>query len=118
MDDFDFWSHEWSTHGTCWLSVKTTPLDYFKQGLAWQNAKNITKILLDNGITFNTQYAKTNVLQILSFDMYGKNVELQCTNGKYVDAIMSCWDYEGVNPIDCPNDFNQCDTQIIFYDKI
>jgi len=112
-DDFDFWSHEWSTHGTCWFTQ--TPLSYFQTGLQYHEKYNITTVLIDNNIKLNTKYQSTQILSIFK-TAFGVQLSLDCTSSQYIDQIMMCFDWNG-NKINCPSALNSgsCSTQVIFY---
>ena len=111
-DNFDFWSHEWSKHGTCW---KLDPHDFFKQGLAWHSDNDIPGILRSNGVKQDASPSKSSIESLLAKNMYGTSVHVTCENGgKFVNQIVTCFDWNG-DPLDCLGPLSSaCPDQIVF----
>ncbi|EFA82171.1 ribonuclease T2 [Heterostelium album PN500] len=98
----DFWTHEWSKHGTCSLTGPITNIhDYFAAGLKVYNAYNISSSLADHGIVpSNTQsYSITSITNAL-INSLGNTPLLQCQNGQ-LSTVALCITKD-LELMDCP----------------
>jgi ribonuclease T2 len=112
----DFWSHEWSKHGTCAAlqdNLLSSQEKFFNTTLALRTNLNaegaLTKagIVPSNSKTYATSAISTAIGQ-------GNSVIVQCT-GSYLAAVEICYD-SNLNRIDCsPNaGTTNCPTNIYY----
>lgn len=75
-----FWSHEWTKHGTCaaQLPAFSSPLRYFGKGLEWmQGSYNMLTVLNSAGIIPGRKYYVQDILGGVK-DVLGKNPQVIC----------------------------------------
>ena len=99
--DYDtFWTHEWEKHGTC---SGLSQYDYFNYA---------TKLIQSFGTPSAYTQAATNGGSIDADDLrdaFGgpTMASLQCTSGKYINGVYTCWSTVDGVPTDqvvCPSD--------------
>ncbi|CAH0555662.1 unnamed protein product [Brassicogethes aeneus] len=106
LDNPSFWSHEWTKHGTCAISLEklATPLNYFNTGIELRQKHNISKILMEANITAGTD----QVYDIKDIRKAFKNVpRLKCVDGNIAE-IGICMN-KSFNSIDCIQKKSNCD---------
>ncbi len=104
----DFWSHEWSKHGTCAAlqdALVGSQEKFFNQTLALRAQLGAEAALSAKGIIpSNSQsYAAADVASAIG---QGFDVVLACDNA-YLNSIEICYD-QGLNRIDCDASQSNC----------
>eukprot|EP01133_Synstelium_polycarpum_P016154 gene16154-19222_t len=99
----DFWTHEWSKHGTCSLTGPITDEhDYFSSALKLYSSFNITDSLVTHGI-FPSNSGSVSVPAINSSlkASFGGVPLLQCSGGE-LSTVAICITKETLEVMDCP----------------
>jgi len=103
-DSTPFWSHEWEKHGTCSNMDQHT---YFAAALQFKARFNLTRILLDAGITPSDEktYFLSSILDAIT-EATGSKPSIGCNKGvageMQLFEVYQCVDRTGTRPVDCP----------------
>lgn len=114
-EDDQFWSHEWSKHGTCSTPVAKTQLDYFSKTLNTFKTVNLLSMLTDASIVPGSSYSSSDVLSAL-----GGRAIIGCKSGK-LSEVAFCLDKDDLSVISCDGtvmknvgEFNDCSGTISY----
>eukprot|EP01083_Nonionella_stella_P281844 959204_1 len=112
--NFEFWSHEWAKHGTCWHYVNVT--QYFEYALSWikNDYNNIENILATDNIYPSSKqtYSLSQVTESISMGLNQK-VVLRCIAKRFISEFWVCRDWFG-DKIDCPDVLpSNCDDTVV-----
>eukprot|EP01132_Coremiostelium_polycephalum_P004612 gene4612-5761_t len=100
----DFWTHEWSKHGTCSITGPITDIhSYFSSGLKLYSTYNITKGLEENNIypSSSNTYAANRIVSALTSN-FGATPAMQCQGGN-LSTVAVCITKDTLEIMDCPN---------------
>ncbi|KYQ89874.1 ribonuclease T2 [Tieghemostelium lacteum] len=99
----DFWTHEWSKHGTCSITGPiTNQHSYFQTGLSLYDKFNITQAFEQKDIypsSYKT-YSPDDMIDAID-SVYGGKPALQCQSGD-LSTIAVCIDKDTLDIMDCP----------------
>ncbi|CAH0555660.1 unnamed protein product [Brassicogethes aeneus] len=116
-DEYSFWKHEWSKHGTCaaQLEALDSALKYFEKGLELNTNYNLTSIFLDSNIVPGNSYSLKQYTKAVE-SVTGAKSTVRCASkgSARVQEIRICFDKK-FNVIDCFEDSN-CHTKSINYE--
>jgi ribonuclease T2 len=99
MDGDDFWTHEWSRHGTCATSVFPTQHDFFSATLSLRDKYDVEGILSASGITPGGTYNTRDVSDAVVATT-GYAPAITCKNSDLWE-IWICLD-KSLSPVECP----------------
>jgi ribonuclease T2 len=110
--DNEFWSYEWSKHGTCALSLFPDESAYFGAALALNGQYDINAALAGGGIdplTATGIQLQSQLLPILQ-DAWGVAPQVICLSGD-VFEVRLCISPEDLTAIDCPRPGGSCSSR-------
>lgn len=83
--DEEFWSRQWIKHGSCSLNLFKTELEYFKQGLKWNEELPLGQILRSkNVLPSNDKVYKYKQFYDNIRDVIGRTPHLKCHSYKVI----------------------------------
>ena len=107
QSDEDFWTHEWTKHGTCFKDGEQ-PEDFFTTVLNLQADYDPLNILTEAG------HQPDNDAKIQLTDLYAAfdyDVDITCykKSGKvYLQTLEQCFNPD-LTPVNCPRKSNDCE---------
>ena len=107
QSDVDFWTHEWTKHGTCFKEGEQ-PEEFFTTVLNLQAQYDPMSMLDDAG------HQPDNDTKIYMSDLYGAfkydiNVTCYSKGGKnYLQTVEQCFNPD-LTPVNCPRKSNDCE---------
>ncbi|KAL6768824.1 hypothetical protein ACKKBG_A16360 [Auxenochlorella protothecoides x Auxenochlorella symbiontica] len=99
----EFWSYEWSKHGTCSLTLLTTQAEYFGAAVNLNTKYEINEALLNAGINPRTAGGgpRQRLLDVLT-SAFGEAPVLRCNQqGNVLEEIWQCFDTD-LQIMPCP----------------
>lgn len=111
----DFWSHEWSKHGTCSSPSITSQLDYFSTALTLRAKYDVVAALKAAGYSpSNTRGFTLSAFQNATKSAFGFESVLSCDSSGNIEEIDTCFDKD-LNIMACPDTVtNDCTARTIF----
>jgi len=100
----DFWTHEWSKHGTCSITGPITDIhDYFAAGIKLYDNYNITAALNSENIypSDSDTYNANDMFNAISTFFHAKPA-MQCISGQ-LSTVAVCVDKNTLEAMDCPS---------------
>ena len=103
-DGAAFWSYQWEKHGTC---SNMDQHAYFAAALRFKTRFNLTRILLDAGITPSDErtYFLSSIPDAVT-EATGSKPSIGCNKGvsgeMQLFEMYQCVDRTGTRPVDCP----------------
>lgn len=99
----DFWSHEWTKHGTCAENVLATELDFFSTTLGLLGKYNTTQALAAASIyPSNTKGFSISAFHAATSKAWGAQAVVNCDNSGNIEEVAVCMD-PNFNVIACPS---------------
>ncbi|KAM9999086.1 hypothetical protein ACTFIZ_002661 [Dictyostelium cf. discoideum] len=100
----DFWTHEFSKHGTCSITGPITDIhDYFATGIKLYTEFNITAALESENIypSDSNTYKPADITNAITTHLGGKP-GIQCSSGQ-LSTVAVCIDKDSLSIMDCPD---------------
>lgn len=110
LTNTDFWSHEWTKHGSC---SNMSEIDYFKLALDIYANNDIQHILGNSNISSGNTYQVNKIITAISTSRIGVQPQLICKNGDLIE-IRLCLNNNPIplyincppSGLSCPNNVN------------
>eukprot|EP00878_Enallax_costatus_P000557 GHUV01000654.1.p1 GENE.GHUV01000654.1~~GHUV01000654.1.p1 ORF type:complete len:256 (+),score=36.69 GHUV01000654.1:77-844(+) len=100
-DDYTFWNHEWTKHGTCAESVVDGEKDYFQEVIRLHKLLNIQDAFKKAGINLSVaQTVPSQKLIDAIENAYGVTPIINCEKSGELSEVIMCISKD-LKPIDC-----------------